>query len=597
MVRRCSGGAIRRGWHPRQPRDRIPPGCRVSPGRCWKRPIQAPCFTCMTATIRPMRFHSALDAQPRSGGAAVAAVGESLPERIVESSEIEARLGLAAGLDRAAHRDPGAPNRAAATSTLTGARDCCGAPPRSTRAGVDPPTSTSCWSRRPHRTRCCRTRRRWSPTSSAPHAPARSMSARPAQASCRHWRSAPGRSTPAAPVASSSSAPTSCRGSPIRSDRGTAAVFADGAGAVVLVATGEPSRIGPVILGADGAGAQHIRVERVDPKILMAGHETFKEAVARLSQATEEAVAAARTDLDEIDLFVYHQANGRILSAVGERLGLPEDRVVDCIGEHGNTSAATLPLALAHSYERGRLRAGDRVLLGAFGAGFTWGATVLEWGIRMSATLEHTDSAQAQLTPDRAARGALRPRHARRDPLGGPLDPDGRQGPAGRRCRRRRRARRRAARLLLRPGRLLRRRLARRRARRDDRARARARRPRAGAGRRLRRLRWRSDAGGRRSARWLRADLPPDGRAVGQGPADLDHHRPLRRRRCLLAGADRLDRDDPGREHVPDRPGSRAGGARRGRERRRARRPPRPRAQRRLPLRLAQRRGRRDTGA
>ena len=84
--------------------------------------------------------------------------------------------------------------------------------------------------------------------------------------------------------------------------------------------------------------------------------------------------------LDDIDVFVYHQANGRILTAVAERLGLPTDRVVDCIGEYGNTSAATLPLALAHIDDRGRLHAGDRVLLGAFGAGLTWGATVIEWG-------------------------------------------------------------------------------------------------------------------------------------------------------------------------------------------------------------------------
>jgi 3-oxoacyl-[acyl-carrier-protein] synthase-3 len=164
------------------------------------------------------------------------------------------------------------------------------------------------------------------------------------------------------------------------SDRATAAVFADGAGAAVLVATGDEGRIGPVILGADGGGAVHIRVEREDARIVMAGHETFKEAVARLAQASEQAANAAGLGLEEIDLFVYHQANGRILSAVAERLGLPEDRVVDCIGEHGNTSAATLPLALAYSFERGQLQDGDRVLLGAFGAGFTWGATVIEWG-------------------------------------------------------------------------------------------------------------------------------------------------------------------------------------------------------------------------
>ncbi|HSC02707.1 MAG TPA: beta-ketoacyl-ACP synthase III [Solirubrobacteraceae bacterium] len=163
-------------------------------------------------------------------------------------------------------------------------------------------------------------------------------------------------------------------------DRATAAVFADGAGAVVLRATAEESRIGPIVLGADGAGADHIIVPRENGTIQMRGHETFREAVARLSLSTVQAVRAADVRLEDIDLFVYHQANGRILSAVGERLGLPPDRVVDCISEHGNTSAATLPLALAYVENEGRLQAGHRVLLGAFGAGFTWGATVVEWG-------------------------------------------------------------------------------------------------------------------------------------------------------------------------------------------------------------------------
>ena len=113
----------------------------------------------------------------------------------------------------------------------------------------------------------------------------------------------------------------------------------------------------------------------------MRGHETYKEAVNCLSSSTEQAADAAAVALEEIDLFVYHQANGRILAAVGERLGLNPERVVDCIGDYGNTSAATLPLALAHSVSHGRLRDGDRVLLAAFGGGFTWGATVLEWGV------------------------------------------------------------------------------------------------------------------------------------------------------------------------------------------------------------------------
>jgi 3-oxoacyl-[acyl-carrier-protein] synthase III len=162
-------------------------------------------------------------------------------------------------------------------------------------------------------------------------------------------------------------------------DRATAAVFADGAGAMVLRSTGYPGRIGPIVLGADGAGADHIFAER-GGMIRMRGHETFREAVARLTLCTLQATRAARLRVEDIDLFVYHQANGRILSAVGERLNLSPDRVVDCIGQYGNTSAATLPLALAFSEAEGRLAAGDRVLLGAFGAGFTWGATVVQWG-------------------------------------------------------------------------------------------------------------------------------------------------------------------------------------------------------------------------
>ncbi len=83
--------------------------------------------------------------------------------------------------------------------------------------------------------------------------------------------------------------------------------------------------------------------------------------------------------LDDIDLFVFHQANARITRAVGERLGLPTERVVDCIERHGNTSASSVPIALAEAERDGRLRPGARVLVGAFAAGFTWGAGVIEW--------------------------------------------------------------------------------------------------------------------------------------------------------------------------------------------------------------------------
>lgn len=163
-------------------------------------------------------------------------------------------------------------------------------------------------------------------------------------------------------------------------DRVTAALFADGAGAVVLVPSDPPGKIGPVIMGSDGEGAAKIVVEHPPGKVQMQGQDTFREAVARLSRASVRAANAAHMELEEIDLFVYHQANGRILRAIGERLGLEPEKVVDCIGEHGNTSAASLPLALHYSEEHHRLKAGDRVLVAAFGAGMTWGATVLEWG-------------------------------------------------------------------------------------------------------------------------------------------------------------------------------------------------------------------------
>jgi 3-oxoacyl-[acyl-carrier-protein] synthase-3 len=112
----------------------------------------------------------------------------------------------------------------------------------------------------------------------------------------------------------------------------------------------------------------------------MDGRATFRNAVARLSEVTLEVAADAGTTLDEIDLFVYHQANGRILSAVGDRLGLDPAKVVDSIARHGNTSAASIPLALDDAQRDGRLRDGTRVLLGAFGAGLTWGAGIVDWG-------------------------------------------------------------------------------------------------------------------------------------------------------------------------------------------------------------------------
>jgi len=138
--------------------------------------------------------------------------------------------------------------------------------------------------------------------------------------------------------------------------------------------------IGPVVLGADGSHRETIIAYHHDRKIRMDGPEVFRHAVARMSAVTVDAIGRAGLTLEDIDLFVYHQANARITRAVGERLGLHPDRVVDCIETLGNASAATLPVALMAAEQDGRLRPGAKVLLSAFGAGFTWGGGVVEWG-------------------------------------------------------------------------------------------------------------------------------------------------------------------------------------------------------------------------
>lgn len=166
-------------------------------------------------------------------------------------------------------------------------------------------------------------------------------------------------------------------------DKRTAPLFGDGAGAVVLgPAAGEVGGIGPIILGADGSGAPAIHIDHSDRKLRMDGPEVYRHAVRRMGESTRAAVEGAGLTLEDIDLFVYHQANGRILRALAEKLQLPTERVVDVIENLGNSSAATLPLGLAVAEHEGRLRPGARVLLSAFGAGFTWGAGVIEWGGR-----------------------------------------------------------------------------------------------------------------------------------------------------------------------------------------------------------------------
>jgi 3-oxoacyl-[acyl-carrier-protein] synthase-3 len=163
-------------------------------------------------------------------------------------------------------------------------------------------------------------------------------------------------------------------------DRSTAALFGDGAGALVLNAGERGNGVGPAVLGADGARGDLVTAGRQEGILRMNGHDTFRQAVDRLGDATAAAVAAAGLEIADIDVFAFHQANTRILASVGQRLGLDPHRVIDCMSRYGNTSAATIPLALAQAREQDLLEPGARVLVAAFGGGLTWAATVLEWG-------------------------------------------------------------------------------------------------------------------------------------------------------------------------------------------------------------------------
>ena len=162
-------------------------------------------------------------------------------------------------------------------------------------------------------------------------------------------------------------------------DRSTAGLFGDGAGAVLLVPTPDGG-VGRAVFGSDGAAAPFIIAPRETGLIRMDGRETFNRAVRTLATNAAETVAANGLELDDIDLFVLHQANGRILTGVRQVLGVPAERVLDVIAEVGNTSAASIPLALDAARRRDLLPRGARVLMGAVGAGFTWGAVVVEWG-------------------------------------------------------------------------------------------------------------------------------------------------------------------------------------------------------------------------
>ncbi len=173
-------------------------------------------------------------------------------------------------------------------------------------------------------------------------------------------------------------------------DRSTAVLFGDGAGAAIVEAVPEGFGFRSFVLGTDGSGGGYLHRKAVAPclpggvpmsdSLYMNGREVFKFAVRVMDTATLQAIQEAQLTPAEIGLFVPHQANLRIIEAARERLGLPPERVVITVDSYGNNSTASIPLALEHALETGRVHEGDHLLLVAFGAGLTWAATVLTWG-------------------------------------------------------------------------------------------------------------------------------------------------------------------------------------------------------------------------
>ena len=182
------------------------------------------------------------------------------------------------------------------------------------------------------------------------------------------------------------------------SDRTTSMLFGDGAGAVVLQVTDEPSGVLSFVLGSDGSGAEHLILpgggtttppthESIDEGLhflRMNGRQVFRFATRILGKALKQVIQQAGLTVDDIDLFIPHQANRRIIESAASYVGLPEEKVFINIDRYGNTSAASIPIALTEAMEQGRARPGDTLAFVAFGAGLTWAASVVKLGQRIA---------------------------------------------------------------------------------------------------------------------------------------------------------------------------------------------------------------------
>lgn len=172
-------------------------------------------------------------------------------------------------------------------------------------------------------------------------------------------------------------------------DRDTCVLFGDGAGAVVLQADDEPGILSThlhadgkyydLLMVPEGISQGYDRVQKGKAFIHMQGNEVFKVAVNTLGRIVDETLAANKMKKSDIDWLIPHQANIRIISATAKKLKLPMERVVVTVHEHGNTSAASIPLALDVAVRDGRIKRGETLLLEAFGGGFTWGSALLKY--------------------------------------------------------------------------------------------------------------------------------------------------------------------------------------------------------------------------
>ena len=161
-------------------------------------------------------------------------------------------------------------------------------------------------------------------------------------------------------------------------DRNTCVLFGDGAGACMVSSSDKPGIISSKI-GSDGSYKDLLTVNPDTDFIEMKGNDVFKIAVNTMGKLAKETLISNDLSIDQIDWLIPHQANSRIINAIAKKLSLPTDKVIMTVGDHGNTSAASIPLAMDYAYNNNTLKKNDMILLEAFGAGFTWGSTLLKF--------------------------------------------------------------------------------------------------------------------------------------------------------------------------------------------------------------------------